>query len=331
MASGWTRGTRRTGRAPTRTRSARRRRTPTPRSSGRSSGGGRFRRRGAAAAAGRALRGRGAPGRRARVDRGAGDGAVAGLAASYAAGVVSCRPGEARVDRVDVRRGLFTPAPGVPDLRLAQVTYRAEKADASDDLRLSNALQGAMADAEAECALTARTGQEDLLVLDGPLGKRGQLARVLGLVKTHRSRYLPPELHALVAELGPGERTPVFRLTSDWPRYSWYLRLPCRPGRAWSGVVRVECPDLEPAATRSSWPSCPRRCCRAMPRPSTRTRGRRRTSTRSAGWSGCCAAGWATGCCWSGPCAPPPRPPDPRPGPRRRPDPPRCPTTATRT
>ena len=81
-------------------------------------------------------------------------------------------------------------------------------------------------------------------MLDGPLGKRGQLARVLGMVKTHRSRYLPPELHALVAELGPAERTPVFRLTSDWPRYSWYLRLPCRPGAPWSGVVRVECPDL---------------------------------------------------------------------------------------
>ena len=175
----------------------------------------------------------------------AGDGAVAGcIAASYAAGVVSCRPGVAGVDRVDVRRGLFTSAPGVPDLTLAQVTYRAEQADGADDLRLSNALQGAMADAEAECALTARTEPDDLLVLDGPLGKRGQLARVLGMVKTHRSRYLPPELHALVAELGPAERTPVFRLTSDWPRYSWYLRLPCRPGAPWSGVVRVECPDV---------------------------------------------------------------------------------------
>jgi hypothetical protein len=64
------------------------------------------------------------------------------------------------------------------------------------------------------------------------------------MVKTHRSRYLSPELHALVAELGPAERTPVFRLTSDWPRYSWYLRLPCRPGAPWSGVVRVECPDV---------------------------------------------------------------------------------------
>ena len=174
-----------------------------------------------------------------------GDGAVAGVAASYAAGVVSCRAGEARADRIDVRRGLFTPATGVPDLRLAQVTYEVQKADSDDDLRLSNALQNAMADAEAEVALRARTGPDDLLVLDGPLGRRGQLAWVLGMVKTHRSRYLEPPLHALVAELAPGERTPVFRLGADWTRCSWYLRLPCRPGAPWAGVVRVECPDLD--------------------------------------------------------------------------------------
>ena len=58
------------------------------------------------------------------------------------------------------------------------------------------------------------------------------------MIKTHRSPYLPPELHALVGNLGPGERTPLFRMASGWQRYSWYLRLPCRPGhpgRVWSG------------------------------------------------------------------------------------------------
>ena len=133
----------------------------------------------------------------------------------------------------------------MPDVRLPFATYQAENAEADDDLRLSNALQGAMADTEAECALLARTDPEDLLVLDGPLSRRGQLARVLGMIKTHRSRYLEPDLHALVGELGPAERTPLFRLTADWPRYSWYLRLPCRPGAPWCGVVRIECPDLD--------------------------------------------------------------------------------------
>lgn len=32
---------------------------------------------------------------------------------------------------------------------------------------------------------------------------------------------------------------------TSWDRYSWYLRLPCRPGSPWAGIVRVECsPDL---------------------------------------------------------------------------------------
>jgi hypothetical protein len=175
------------------------------------------------------------------------DGAVAGLAASYAAGVVSCRAGAARADVVDVRRGLFTPAAGATDLRLGPVTYRLRRAGGDDDFQLSRALQNAMAAAEVDCALRARTDGDDLVVLDGPLAARGQLARVLGMVKTHRSTYLEPALNALVRRLGAGERTPVFRLGGDWVRCSWYLRLPGRPGAPWAGIVRVECPDLPPA------------------------------------------------------------------------------------
>ena len=28
---------------------------------------------------------------------------------------------------------------------------------------------------------------------------------------------------------------------TSWDRHAWYLRLPCRPGAPWAGVVRVEC------------------------------------------------------------------------------------------
>lgn len=173
-------------------------------------------------------------------------GATAGICASYAAGVVACVPGAARADVVDVRRGLFTPAPEAADLRLPLVAYPVRRAGADDDLRLSLALQNALAEAEVECALAARTGGDDLLVVDGPLLGRGRLTRVLGLVKTHRSTYLPPELNRLVARLAPAERTPAFRLGTRWERCTWYLRLPGRPGAPWAGVVRVECPDLPP-------------------------------------------------------------------------------------
>ncbi len=179
------------------------------------------------------------------------DGAVAGLAASYAAGVVSCRSGEARVDVVDVRRGLFTAAPGATALRAPLVHYPVHAGKDPDEAALSLDLQRALAAAEVDCALRARTDPGELLVVDGPLLGRGQLPAVLGLIKTHRTPYLEGEPHALVARLAAGERTPVFRMGTRWVRCSWYLRLPGRPGAPWAGVVRVECPDLPPAAAVS--------------------------------------------------------------------------------
>ena len=45
----------------------------------------------------------------------------------------------------------------------------------------------------------------------------------------------------MVAALGAGQRTPVFRVGSRYEVYTWYLRLPGPPGAPWAGVVRVEC------------------------------------------------------------------------------------------
>ena len=81
----------------------------------------------------------------------------------------------------------------------------------------------------------------DLLVIDGPLWGRQHLPRALGYIKSHRSGYLPPRLHRLVASLSPSQRTPVFLLCGSWDRYTWYLRLPCTPGAPWAGIVRLEC------------------------------------------------------------------------------------------
>jgi hypothetical protein len=173
------------------------------------------------------------------------DGVVGGLAASYAAGVVSCRAGEARADVVEVRRGLFTPAAGALPVTLPMTRYEVHEARSADGPDLSSALQIAMAATEVDCALRARTDADDLIVVDGPLLRHRQLARALGLIKTEAKSYLPPDLDAVVPQLGPGERTPVFRIEQPWSRCSWYLRLPCRPGAPRTGVVRVESPDLD--------------------------------------------------------------------------------------
>ncbi|MFE9803021.1 hypothetical protein ACFYP6_29870 [Streptomyces goshikiensis] len=180
--------------------------------------------------------------------------ATMALCASYAAGTVCCCPGYgAHLLMVESRRGLFTTAPNAVDVPTPAGTYRAHVT--ADDMEenlavlLSSALQGSLRDLEVLVATNARTaldghgvaGGSDLLVVDGPLRGRTHLPRALGFIKSHRTAYLPPDLHAMVAHLAPGERTPVFLMGTSWDRHAWYLRLPCTPGPPWAGVVRLEC------------------------------------------------------------------------------------------
>jgi hypothetical protein len=178
--------------------------------------------------------------------------AAPALCASYAAGVVCCCKDGAHLLTADVRRGLFTTADAADDVRTTAGTYRATRTAPHPDVApaqlLSLALQRELADTELAAAAAARGGHDsvhggadDLLVIDGPLRGRQHLPRAIGFVKSHRSDYLPPQLGGVVAALRTGQRTPVFRLGSSWERHTWYLRLPCRPGAPWAGVVRVEC------------------------------------------------------------------------------------------
>lgn len=178
-----------------------------------------------------------------------------GICASYAAGVVACRSSAARLAVAQVHRGLFTSSTGLPAVpaRVGDYPLRLSRSDDGGDLSL--ALQRALVAAEIDAATAARDALpdggsvgDDLLVVDGPLRGRTHLPRAIGYIKTHRSTYLPPELNAVVAALGAGYRTPVFRMGTSWDRYSWYLRLPCRPNGTWAGVVRVECSPDQPVA-----------------------------------------------------------------------------------
>ncbi|OLT21149.1 hypothetical protein BJF78_08960 [Pseudonocardia sp. CNS-139] len=169
------------------------------------------------------------------------------LCASYAAGVVRCSDGGAYLVAAEVRRGLFTTAHGATDVPTPAGVYRATRTAALPDVApgqvLSLAVQRELGDTELAAAAAARSGHgdtDDLLVVDALRGRQ-HLPRTIGFVKTHRSQYLPPQLGAVVAQLRSGQRTPVFRLGSSWQRHTWYLRLPCRPGAPWAGIVRVEC------------------------------------------------------------------------------------------
>ena len=162
----------------------------------------------------------------------------AGIAASYAAGVVCC-DGAARLDGAQVRRAVFSPVAEAGALTTRCGTYTPVLADGEsvDDLVVK--LQQEMRALERMTA--AALGGADLVVVDGPLS-RPAVTGAVGYVKTHQRSYLPPELSAVVGALAPGERTPLFRTSTREPRFAWYARLPGGEGHPWAGVVRGETP-----------------------------------------------------------------------------------------
>ena len=185
---------------------------------------------------------------------------AAALCASYAAGVVCCCAAGAHLVTSSHRRGLFSAAPQARDIVTRGGAYQAcpvtVKAGKPVMAALSQALQGRLGLVEEQVANMARAASggaataprghpagsdADLLILDGSLRGRQHLPRALGYIKSHQMTYLPPELNALVGQLAPGQRTPVFEIGTRWDRRSWYLRLPGPPGHPWAGVVRIEC------------------------------------------------------------------------------------------
>ena len=178
----------------------------------------------------------------------------AGLAASYAAGVVRCdlARGVAELVGARVARGLFTASPSAGDVQAGSVRYEVHRVSGTGEAsKLPAAVQGPLTALEIDISSAARDGGtdgRDLLVVDGPLRNRRHLQRTIGYVKTQQKQYLPAALTAVVTALRPGQRTPVFHLGTVWGGWSWYLRLPGGSGAPWSGIVRVECsPDLTPA------------------------------------------------------------------------------------
>lgn len=168
---------------------------------------------------------------------------AAGIAASFAAGLVCC-DGAAHITAVNVQRGLFTAHRDAADITTPHARYPARVARGGGIDQLSLALQACLTDTEVQLAMAFRAAHpadDDLLIVDGPLRGRTHLDRVVGYIKTHHASYLPAEQAAVVAALRPGQRTPAFTMGTSWRRTSWYLQLPATAGVPWSGVVRLEC------------------------------------------------------------------------------------------
>ncbi|HEX2145827.1 MAG TPA: hypothetical protein VHG10_15120 [Glycomyces sp.] len=168
-----------------------------------------------------------------------------GLCVSWAAGAVACdldgqrsASAEASVVEVAVARGLFAAVD--PGADFGRYPYR--KAESADPGELIASAQAAMAELEAKVASLCAMDAE-LSVLDGPLRGRTRLPHSVGYIKSHHRSYLQGDLNAVVEQLRPSQRTPVFHLMSGWPRFTWYLRLPGTSSRGWAGIARLEAAD----------------------------------------------------------------------------------------
>ena len=167
-----------------------------------------------------------------------------GVCASVAAGAVRCLPGKADLSEVVVERGLYTAsehAQSIESLGQLGRGYELRPVGDDSDEALYLGVHRHMTSIEAD--LADELNEPGLVVFDGPLGRRDGVNAV-GYVKTHHVSYLSAEHQLVIARLGPGQRSPLFRVDSHWPTWSWYLRLPGPVSHGLSGVVRLELPAL---------------------------------------------------------------------------------------
>ena len=159
-----------------------------------------------------------------------------GLCTSSAAGVAVCNS-RATIAGIEVTRTLITDAPNATPIETRYGSY-APMFATGETKNLSNEQINKMRALEA--AVARSVDGVELLVLDGLIWGRSDLHRAIGYVKTHHAAYLDLTLQATITALEPGQRTPVFLITTKSSRFSWYLRLPGASGHPWAGIVRCE-------------------------------------------------------------------------------------------
>ncbi|MCU1427256.1 MAG: hypothetical protein JWL83_1256 [Actinomycetia bacterium] len=164
-----------------------------------------------------------------------------GIFASYAAGAVRC-DGSAQLVDACVGRLLAAPVADAAAVTTRHATFEPVEARDASPASLMYAVHEVMAEAEVLVAERTRRATDELLLLDGPLRKRGHIPDAVGLIKSHYVRYLgDTALNTVVDRLLPGERTPIFRIEAQpFARASWYLRLPGAADAPWAGILRCE-------------------------------------------------------------------------------------------
>jgi hypothetical protein len=106
-------------------------------------------------------------------------------------------------------------------------------------------IQEQMRLAEERLARELADADDTLVIVDGPLTFEEPLrGAAVGYIKRIFKFYLPREHLGLLAQLKPGQRTPLFALRSSrrFLRYSWFARLaqPALGAAELAGIARLE-------------------------------------------------------------------------------------------
>ncbi len=185
-----------------------------------------------------------------------------GLFGSFAVGAVQCGGGGASFleDTLRLERRYLQAGGEAADVevRLGQTTLRflAELRPEASANGLVDALNRAMLDAEAHLAESLAHDEGVLTLVDGPLRHPPASSRRLaGYVKRVVHWYVAPAEQRLLARLGAGERTPLFRVSDPVDaagpgRLCWYVRIAELPAtfHPLSGILRLETHGAVPLA-----------------------------------------------------------------------------------
>lgn len=134
--------------------------------------------------------------------------------------------------------------------------YEPIQTTKSDPASLRSKVTEVMRHLEASLVNTLEGG---LVIVDGQIYPGAQdyntPGRLLGYTKTQAATYLGPDQQALLYDLQPYQRTPIFQIPGYALRrpldvFSWYVRLPLEPNATFysgAALLRIETPSEEPS------------------------------------------------------------------------------------
>ena len=125
-------------------------------------------------------------------------------------------------------------------LKRADVDFEICHARGTEFSDLQNEVHAQMAQLESEIVRATADFSSNMVIADGRIGSKHPPG-TLGYVKSHERRYLSGRPAETVPNLDIEQRTPLFLIDGQYPRYSWYIRVGYVPkGNRWQGIARLE-------------------------------------------------------------------------------------------